>query len=145
MPQVDGDPVEMRAFAAHLAKFSESLKGLNRETRSRMAHLSQSWRDQDNARFSGKYEVAIKPMDHLVNTLDEYRAFLLRKAQADVAPQHIVSLSTQGYRIIVGDVQQSVTYVVYKPSTNKLLPFVDDTIARWTTCTTRSRAISRST
>ncbi|KAM0334203.1 hypothetical protein ACHAQA_001224 [Verticillium albo-atrum] len=61
---------------------------------------------------------------------------MLRKAQAEVAPQLIVSLSTQGNRIVVGDVQQGVTYVVYKPLSNKLIPFVDDTIARWMTCTT---------
>ncbi|EEY22655.1 pre-mRNA-splicing factor rse-1 [Verticillium alfalfae VaMs.102] len=61
---------------------------------------------------------------------------MLRKAQADVAPQLIVSLSTQGSRIVVGDVQQGVTYVVYKALSNKLIPFVDDTVARWMTCTT---------
>lgn len=60
---------------------------------------------------------------------------LLRKAEADVTPQLIVSLQTQGSRIIVGDVQQGITMVVYKPESNKLIPFVDDTIARWTTCT----------
>jgi splicing factor 3B subunit 3 len=60
---------------------------------------------------------------------------LLRKAQAEVAPQLIVSLQTQGSRIVVGDVQQGVSYVVYKQEMNKLLPFVDDTIHRWTTCT----------
>ncbi|KAK8932917.1 Pre-mRNA-splicing factor [Metarhizium anisopliae BRIP 53293] len=61
---------------------------------------------------------------------------MLRKAQAEVAPQQIVSLNTQGSRIIVGDIQQGVTYVTYKPTTNKLIPFADDTTARWTTCTT---------
>ncbi len=61
---------------------------------------------------------------------------LLRKSQADVAPQLIVSLQTQGSRIIVGDVQQGLIYVVYKHESNKLIPFVDDTINRWTTCTT---------
>ncbi len=61
---------------------------------------------------------------------------LLRKAQAEVVPQQIVSLNTQGNRIVVGDVQQGVTLVVYKPASNKLIPFVDDNIARWTTCTT---------
>ncbi|KAI0603423.1 pre-mRNA-splicing factor rse-1 [Biscogniauxia sp. FL1348] len=60
---------------------------------------------------------------------------LLRKSQADVAPQLIVSLQTQGSRIIVGDVQQSVTFVVYKYESNKLIPFADDTIPRWTNCT----------
>lgn len=61
---------------------------------------------------------------------------MLRKAQAEVVAQQIVSLNTQGSRIIVGDVGQGVTYVVYKPTTNKLIPFVDDTISRWTTCST---------
>ncbi|AEO69296.1 uncharacterized protein THITE_2119532 [Thermothielavioides terrestris NRRL 8126] len=61
---------------------------------------------------------------------------LLRKAQGEVAQQLIVSLQTQGNRIVVGDVQQGVTYVVYKPESNKLIPFVDDTINRWTTCIT---------
>ncbi|KAK0623436.1 Pre-mRNA-splicing factor rse-1 [Immersiella caudata] len=61
---------------------------------------------------------------------------LLRKSQADVAPHLIVSLQTQGSRIIVGDVQQGLTYVVFKHESNKLIPFCDDTINRWTTCTT---------
>jgi len=61
---------------------------------------------------------------------------LLRKAQSEVAPQLIVSLQTQGNRVVIGDVQQGLTYVVYKQETNKLIPFVDDTINRWTTCTT---------
>jgi splicing factor 3B subunit 3 len=61
---------------------------------------------------------------------------MLRKSQAEVAPQQIISLNTQGNRIIVGDIQQGITYVVYKTATNKLIPFVDDPIARWTTCST---------
>ncbi len=61
---------------------------------------------------------------------------LLRKAQAEIVPNIIVGLQTQGSRIIVSDVQESITYVVYKFQENKLIPFVDDTVARWTTCTT---------
>jgi splicing factor 3B subunit 3 len=61
---------------------------------------------------------------------------MLRKAQGEVAAQQIVTLSTQGNRIIVGDAQQGITYAVYKPATNKIIPFVDDTVARWTTCST---------
>jgi splicing factor 3B subunit 3 len=61
---------------------------------------------------------------------------MLRKAEAEVTSQQIVSLSTQGSRVIVGDVQQGITYVAYKAATNKLVPFADDTIARWTTCST---------
>ena len=61
---------------------------------------------------------------------------LLRKCQAQAAPNSIVGLQTQGSRIIVSDVQESVTFVVYKYQENRLIPFVDDVIARWTTCTT---------
>ena len=61
---------------------------------------------------------------------------LLRKAQAQVVPNLVVGLQTQGSRIIVSDVQESVTYVVYKFQENLLIPFVDDIISRWTTCMT---------
>lgn len=62
---------------------------------------------------------------------------LLRKSQTlDVVPNLIVGLQTQGSRIIVSDVRESVTYVVYKYLENKLIPFADDTVARWTTAAT---------
>ncbi|KAJ5651742.1 hypothetical protein N7507_009168 [Penicillium longicatenatum] len=61
---------------------------------------------------------------------------LLRKSQAPVVPQTIVGLQTQGSRIVVSDVRESVTYVVYKHQENVLIPFVDDSIARWTSSTT---------
>lgn len=61
---------------------------------------------------------------------------LLRKCQAPVVPKTIVGLQTQGSRIIVSDVRESVTYVVYKYQENILIPFVDDSIARWTSATT---------
>ena len=61
---------------------------------------------------------------------------LLRKAQAEVVDNLIVGLETQGSRIVVSDVQQSIVMVVYKFQENRLIPFVDDTIARWTSCTT---------
>ncbi|KAL9076696.1 MAG: hypothetical protein Q9157_003565 [Trypethelium eluteriae] len=58
---------------------------------------------------------------------------LLRKTKSQCAPQLITALQTQGSRIIVSDVSQSVTYVVYKYHENKLIPFADDSTARWTT------------
>ncbi|PYI29276.1 nuclear mRNA splicing factor [Aspergillus indologenus CBS 114.80] len=61
---------------------------------------------------------------------------LLRKCQAPVVPTTIVGLQTQGSRIVVSDVRESVTYVVYKYQENVLIPFVDDSLSRWTTTTT---------
>jgi splicing factor 3B subunit 3 len=61
---------------------------------------------------------------------------ILRKAQAlNAVPTLLTGLQTQGSRIICSDVQESVTYVVYKAQANALIPFVDDSIARWTTST----------
>ncbi|CAG8401915.1 unnamed protein product [Penicillium salamii] len=61
---------------------------------------------------------------------------LLRKCQKDVVSKTIVGLQTQGNRIVVSDVRESVTYVVYKYQDNVLIPFADDFIARWTSATT---------
>ena len=61
---------------------------------------------------------------------------LLRKCQTQCVPNLVTGLQTQGSRIIVSDVQESVSLVAYKYQENRLIPFVDDVIARWTTCTT---------
>lgn len=58
---------------------------------------------------------------------------MLRKCQVKAASNIIVGLQTQGNRVIVSDSQESVTYCVYKFQDNKLIPFADDIIARWTT------------
>lgn len=60
---------------------------------------------------------------------------VLRKARGPAVPNQIISLETSGDRIICGDVAESVTYVVYKPKANRLIPFADDVIQRWTTAT----------
>jgi splicing factor 3B subunit 3 len=61
---------------------------------------------------------------------------LLRKARGTATPNQIISIEAQGNRLICGDVCESVTYVVYKPNFNRLVPFVDDVVQRWTTATT---------
>lgn len=48
----------------------------------------------------------------------------------------IVSLNTQGSRIVVGDMQESLTYVAYKSPDERLLVVADDSQPRWLTCST---------
>lgn len=60
---------------------------------------------------------------------------LLRKVENKSFSSAIVTLNTQGSRILVGDMQESVFYAVYKPPENKLLIFADDTQPRWITAT----------
>ncbi|KAJ7119578.1 mono-functional DNA-alkylating methyl methanesulfonate N-term-domain-containing protein [Mycena epipterygia] len=61
---------------------------------------------------------------------------LLRKAENSSFATTIVTLNTQGSRIVAGDMQQSLTFLAYNPVDNRLLVVADDTQARWTTCAT---------
>ncbi|KAA8649703.1 hypothetical protein EYZ11_003350 [Aspergillus tanneri] len=83
--------------------------------------------------FQGRLVAGIGPM---LRVYDLGMKQLLRKCQAHVVPKTIVGLQTQGSRIVVSDVRESVTYVVYKYQENVLIPFVDDSVSRWTTATT---------
>ncbi|KIY53064.1 hypothetical protein FISHEDRAFT_63486 [Fistulina hepatica ATCC 64428] len=61
---------------------------------------------------------------------------LLRKAENKTFSTAIVTLSTQGSRIIVGDMQDSIFYVAYKAPENRLLVFADDSQPRWISAAT---------
>jgi splicing factor 3B subunit 3 len=58
---------------------------------------------------------------------------LLRKCEENLDLNTIVALDTQGNRIVVGDMRNSLTYVVYKDDDNLLIPFADDPVARHVT------------
>lgn len=121
--------VNPRSFSEgyiHIYRFTEDGKGLDFIHKTKMEEPPMAL-----IPFQGKLLAGI---GKTIRVFDLGMRQLLRKAQAEVAPQQIVSLNTQGNRIVVGDVQQGMTYVAYKPATNKLIPFVDDAIARWTTC-----------
>ena len=62
---------------------------------------------------------------------------LLRKSwNPKAAPTTIVSIDTQGSRVIIADQKESITYLTYDPQINELVPFIDDFIARWSTAAT---------
>lgn len=61
---------------------------------------------------------------------------MLRKCENKHIPNMIVTISTMGNRIVVGDVQESFHFVRYKRQENQLIIFADDTTPRWTTCAT---------
>ncbi|PLB41012.1 DDB1/RSE1 family protein [Aspergillus candidus] len=82
--------------------------------------------------FQGRLVAGLGP---ILRVYDLGMKQLLRKCQAPVVPNTIVGLQTQGSRIVVSDVRESVTYVVYKYQENVLIPFVDDSVSRWATST----------
>ncbi|KAG5519797.1 hypothetical protein PMAC_000070 [Pneumocystis sp. 'macacae'] len=57
----------------------------------------------------------------------------LRKCEVRAVPNCIVQLHTQGSRIIIADIQESIHFAVYKYLENRLIVFADDVIPRWTT------------
>ncbi|KAJ3569371.1 hypothetical protein NP233_g5100 [Leucocoprinus birnbaumii] len=61
---------------------------------------------------------------------------MLRKVENKQFASAIVTLTTQGSRILVGDMQESVYYAVYKAPENRLLIFADDSQPRWITAHT---------
>ncbi|KAK0195085.1 CPSF A subunit region-domain-containing protein [Armillaria mellea] len=56
---------------------------------------------------------------------------LLRKVENKTFSSPIISLNTQGSRIIVGEMQESVSFAAYKAPENRLLVFADDSQPRW--------------
>ncbi|ODV87427.1 hypothetical protein CANARDRAFT_194901 [[Candida] arabinofermentans NRRL YB-2248] len=60
---------------------------------------------------------------------------LLKKASTKLNCQQIVDMKTQGFRVVVSDIRDSVRFVVYKPLEGKFIEFVDDSIQRHITKT----------
>eukprot|EP00842_Homolaphlyctis_polyrhiza_P007012 jgi/Hompol1/8/HPOL_001304-RA len=82
--------------------------------------------------FQGKLLVGV---GKFLRIYDIGKKKLLRKCECKGFPTNIVSIHTQGNRIIVGDAQESVHYAMYRPFDNRIVIFADDIIARWTTAT----------
>ncbi|WVN88505.1 pre-mRNA-splicing factor RSE1 [Cryptococcus depauperatus CBS 7841] len=62
---------------------------------------------------------------------------LLRKCENNSFPTAVVTINVEGARIIVGDMQESTFYCVYRSiPTRQLLIFADDSQPRWLTCVT---------
>ncbi|KAF7782979.1 hypothetical protein Agabi119p4_2355 [Agaricus bisporus var. burnettii] len=61
---------------------------------------------------------------------------MLRKVENKQFGSAIVTLSTQGSRILVGDMQESIFFAVYKAPENRLLIFADDSQPRWISAAT---------
>jgi splicing factor 3B subunit 3 len=121
-------PLKCRSSSIHLYKVSDDGRTLEfyHETETDDPALALM-------AFKGKLVAGIGSN---LSLFDCGKRALLRKAQTpNCTPTRITGLKTQGSRIIVSDQSQSVTYVVHKELVhpNRMIPFADDTVARWTT------------
>lgn len=82
------------------------------------------------AQYDGKLLVGVGPMLRLY---DFGKKKLLRKCEHRSFPNHISSLWTHADLIVVGDLQQSYSFVKYNRPDNRFIIVADDTIPRWLT------------
>ncbi len=81
MPQAIVDPGELRRFAQSLKRFNNDLTESATVLSNQLAALSQSWRDQENKKFSEEFQENIKAISRFIEANTEHIPYLLRKAQ----------------------------------------------------------------
>ena len=81
MTQAIVDPSELRRFAQALKKFNSNLEENATVLSNQLAALAQSWRDQENKKFSDEFEQNIRSIARFVDANNQHIPYLLRKAQ----------------------------------------------------------------
>lgn len=75
------DPEELRRFAQELKRFNDQLGEQMNTLQGRMHSLSQSWRDQEQAKFAEEFEQTMKVLKRFTQASNQHIPFLLRKAE----------------------------------------------------------------
>ncbi|PCI11506.1 hypothetical protein COB72_00885 [bacterium] len=80
MAKAVADPEEIRRFAQLLKRFGSGMDQQLSQMNGQMANLSQSWRDQEHAKFQNEFEQTMRQLAKFQEAIDEQVPFLLRKA-----------------------------------------------------------------
>lgn len=81
MNQAIVDPEQLRRFASNLKVFTEELQQRSVALTSQMNQLEQSWRDQQQRKFSRDFEDQMRQMNRLLESARLHIPYLLRKAE----------------------------------------------------------------
>jgi len=82
MSQAIVKPEDLRRFAAGLKTFSGTVKGGMTNLRGQFQHLSETWRDQEHAKFAQVFDETMKALDRFLKASEQHTPFLIRKAEA---------------------------------------------------------------
>lgn len=74
------DPAELRRFAQDLNRFNNDLHGLVVGLHGKMRQLEQTWRDQEQRKFSESFEHTAKSLAGFLEQSAEHVSFLGKKA-----------------------------------------------------------------
>ena len=81
MNQAVVDPEQLRQFAAHLHRFSEELKQQSTGLASQMNQLEQTWRDEQQRKFSEEFSTQMRQLTRLIQSTEQHVPYLMRKAE----------------------------------------------------------------
>lgn len=75
------DPGELRRFAHTLKQFNNELQAQISALHGQLVGLSQTWRDQEQRKFTEEFEQTMKVVARFIDVTNEHIPFLLRKAE----------------------------------------------------------------
>jgi uncharacterized protein YukE len=75
------DPEQVRRFAEELKRFNTELQDKLTSLHARFAALSDTWADQEHAKFAEEFIQTMKALKKFVEISNQQTPFLLRKAQ----------------------------------------------------------------
>jgi len=81
MSQAIVDPAELRRFANSLKHFSGELQSQLAALRGQLMGLGQTWRDQENEKFTAEFEQTMQVLARFNESANQHVPFLLRKAE----------------------------------------------------------------
>lgn len=81
MSQAVVDPEQLRQFAAHLHRFAEEMKQRSSGLASQMNQLEQTWRDEQQRKFSEEFIAQMRQLSRLIQSTEQHVPYLLRKAE----------------------------------------------------------------
>ncbi|TWU38755.1 hypothetical protein Q31b_38330 [Novipirellula aureliae] len=81
MNQAVVDPDQLRQFAAQLHRFSEEMKQSTTALASQMNQLEQTWRDEQQRKFTEEFTQQMRQLSRLIQTTEQHVPYLMRKAE----------------------------------------------------------------
>ena len=75
------DPAELRRFAQDLKRFNLDLQNNIKILHGRMVALGQTWRDQEQTKFTEEFEETMRVLIRFTEASEQHIPFLLRKAE----------------------------------------------------------------